>query len=221
MKSRILTWLRSLLRGTEPPLVTDHRPPVTFGGEVVGRIESATATDEGLEVKFRLTDPERFQSIAGPMSLSLAPAGTVPIPQVSDWAELLAQELADARLADEPGDVSGMLTAATADAQIAYEVLVALSVTVAAVLRPTGHDGGPIGTPPIGTPADPLWLQAAQLVGFAAQRDVAMVDALARAIVRRPEAGYPGVLEARSTLWAILEVLASEPISPDPQENPS
>jgi hypothetical protein len=147
-------------------------------------------------------------------------------PEISDWAEEVAHALAEATVAAERQripSVGAMLYAATADEQIAYEVLVTLSRTVALVLRPTGHAGGPIGTPVAGVPisspaADPAWRRGAQLIGFAAQGDHDMVDALARSAL----AGAYPLDEARATLWSILEVLASEPVlRPDPQEGPT
>lgn len=129
-------------------------------------------------------------------------------PEISDWAEHVAQEAASARIRDD--DVAPLLYAATADEQLAYEVLVTLARTVALVLRPAGHAGGVIG--PLGNPAR---IRAAQLVGFAAQGDVDMVDAIARTALAAPDP----LFEARETLWSILEVLALEPVlHPDPQE---
>jgi hypothetical protein len=143
--------------------------------------------------------------------------------EISDWAEHVAQELAAARIRADV--VAPLLYAATADEQLAWEVLITLSRTVALVLRPEGHAGGPIGTPvadvPVSSPAaDPAWRRAAQLVGFAAQGDHEMVDALARSAL----AGTYPLDEARATLWSILEVLASEPVhhpDPHPQEGPT
>lgn len=129
-------------------------------------------------------------------------------PEISDWAEHVAAELARGRLADD--DVAGILHAATADEQLAYEVIVTLSRTVALVLRPDGHAGGVIG--PLGNPAR---IRAAQLVGLAAQGDVDLVDAIARTALAAPDP----LFEARETLWSILEVLALEPVlRPDPPE---
>lgn len=131
--------------------------------------------------------------------------------EISDWAEHIAAELARGRIADD--DVAGILYAATADEQLAYEVLVTLSRTVALVLRPDGHDGGTIG--PLGNPAR---IRAAQLVGLAAQGDADLVDAIARTALAAPDP----LFEARETLWSILEVLATEPVlRPDPQEGPT
>lgn len=131
-----------------------------------------------------------------------------PRAEISDWAEHVAQSLADARI--QGGDVAPLLYAATPDAQLAWEVLVTLSRTVALVLRPDGHAGGIIG--PVGNPSR---IRAAQLVGFAAQADAEMVDAIARTALAAPDP----LFEARETLWSILEVLALEPVlHPDPQE---
>ena len=128
--------------------------------------------------------------------------------EISPWAEHIAEELASARL--RALDVAPMLYAGTADDQLAYEVLVTLSRTVALVLRPEGHAGGVIG--PLSNPAR---IRAAQLVGLAAQGDHDMVDAIARAALAAPDP----LFEARETLWAILEVLASEHVlRPDPPE---
>lgn len=139
-----------------------------------------------------------------------------PPAEISDWAEIVASELADARLAGSPPRVNALLHAATRDPAIAYQVLITLSRTVALVLRPTGHPGGPIGLIPE-APPDPLLQRAAQLVGFAAQGDADMVDALARATLAAPHAP---LREARTTLWTILEVLASEPMTPQPKDRP-
>src|SRR5690606_2709027 len=100
--------------------------------------------------------------------------------EISDWAEHLGTALAEARLAPAPvHEQAAMLHAATIEPAIAYQVLITLSRTVALVLRPTGHAGGPIGLVEGAPAADPLLLRAAQLVGFAAQGDAGMVDALA------------------------------------------
>lgn len=131
--------------------------------------------------------------------------------EISDWAEHVAQSLADARI--QGGDVAPLLYAATPDEQLAWEVLVTLSRTVALVLRPDGHAGGIIGT--LGRFAGPARIRAAQLVGFAAQGDAEMVDAIARTALAAPDP----LFEARETLWSILEVLALEPVlRPDPPE---
>lgn len=124
--------------------------------------------------------------------------------EISEWAEYVAEELARARIAGD--DVDGALHAATADEQLAYEVLVTLARTVALVLRPDGHPGGPIGARD-GQP----WpaRRAALLVGSAAEGDIANVDALARdALGRWPDP----IREARATLSATLDVLAIEPV---------
>ena len=136
---------------------------------------------------------------------------TDPRAEISGWAEHLGEELASARIRDD--DVAPMLYAATADAQLAYEVLVVLPRVVALVLRPAGHAGGPIGPLEPG----PARRRAAQLVGFAAQGDAGMVDAIARSALAAPDP----LFEARETLWATLEVLAIEPVQrpdPHPQE---
>jgi hypothetical protein len=131
--------------------------------------------------------------------------------EISDWAEHLGTALAGARIDGSPmHEQAGILQAATIEPAIAYQVLITLSRTVALVLRPTGHAGGPIGMRPA-LAFDPAFVRAAQLVGFAAQGDAGMVDALARAVLAAPG---DALLEARTTLWAILEVLATEPVTP-------
>lgn len=131
--------------------------------------------------------------------------------EISEWAEHVGTSLAEARLAPAPVvEQAGMIYAATADVALAYQVLVTLSRTVALVLRPTGHAGGPIGAYAAAN-IDPAFRHAAQLVGFAAQGDAGMVDAIARAVLAAP---HDPLAEARTTLWAILEVLATEPVTP-------
>ena len=106
--------------------------------------------------------------------------------EISDWAEHVGTALAEARLATSPVvEQAGMIYAATADVALAYQVLVTLSRTVALVLRPTGHAGGPIGAY-AAAGIDPAFRHAAQLVGFAAQGDAGMVDAIARAVLAAP-----------------------------------
>ncbi len=143
---------------------------------------------------------------------------TAPTPdfpsEITDWAELIGTHLAEARLAVAPvHNQAALVFAATADVALAYQVLVTLSRTVALVLRPTGHEGGPIGSYAAGN-IDPAFRHAAQLVGFAAQGDADMVDAIARAVL----AARDPLHEARTTLWAILEVLATEPMTPEPKD---
>lgn len=141
--------------------------------------------------------------------------------EISDWAETIAQQLAASRIAGGPvHERAGILHAATADVVLAYQVLVTLSRTVALVLRPTGHEGGPLAGDLLVDSAarcDVALVRATQLLGFAAQGDFAMVDAFARVVLAAPNP----LLEARTTLWAILEVLASEPVKPTPTEGPT
>lgn len=138
-----------------------------------------------------------------------------PTPEIPDaiteWAEVLAERLAADLVDGAPTYVlAAQVRAATADRVSAYQALVTLSRTVALVLRPTGHAGGPIGS------TRAAGLRAAQLVGFAAQGDVGMVDAIARAILAAPDP----LGEAQHALWAILEVLATEPVTPEPKDQP-
>lgn len=130
--------------------------------------------------------------------------------EISDWAEEVGRALADQRLRLEPmHEQAAIVRAATHDVATAYQVLITCARTVALVLRPTGHEGGPIGQFHEAN-RDRAFVHAAQLVGFAAQGDPDMVDAIARAVLAAPDP----LAEARTTLWAILEVLATEPVTP-------
>lgn len=138
-----------------------------------------------------------------------------PIPDaITEWAEEIARALVDARVNGAPMHAqAGILQAGTIDPVIAYQVLVTLSRTVALVLRPAGHEGGPIGLTDE-LRIDPAYVRASQLIGFAAQADAGMVDALARAVLAAPTP----LAEARTTLWAILEVLTTEPVTPNEKD---
>lgn len=215
MISKLLAWARARLRGSG----------IRYGDRIVGVVDEVHESPEGIYVTGRITDPTLAELLVGmPDQISIeAPPGG-PAPEVSEWAEHIALELASARVDDDVtvinDEVRGILYAATADAQLAYEVLVALSRVVGIALRPAGHAGGPIGTLPAGAEGDPLHLRAAQLVGYAAQGDAAMVDAIARTVIPLVDVTPDQLLEARSTLWSILEVLASEPIRHNPQGDP-
>lgn len=138
--------------------------------------------------------------------------------EISDWAEALGAALVDARLAEDWPAINTQLAriASSPDPQEAFELLIVTSRTVALVLRPAGHPGGPIGAPEQGLAASDLTAtlqNAGRLLGCAATGDFEMARALAEVIVAQ------GMPAAAIALRAMLEVLAREPIvRADPPE---
>lgn len=148
-----------------------------------------------------------------------------PDDAIGDVSMILAEELAQARLEQRP--IDAMIRTATETEQQAFESLCTTARVVGQLLRPDGHDGGPIGKerPEIAIRVSQAFrgqasmgdvladaANACRLVGYAAAGDVDMTFAIARAIVRAPEP----LERAHSVLGAMLEILYREP-RPDPR----
>jgi len=135
--------------------------------------------------------------------------------EVSDWAEHLATEAAQRAIAGNLDPTPTLIAGNAFEDQLAYEVVLALARTIALVLRPTGHAGGPIGDVD-GRPSHEAL--AAQLLGAAARDDADLVAALARAALG------PDLTDrqhARRTLAAMLDLLRTQPIIRTPHGGPS
>lgn len=158
----------------------------------------------------------------------LAVADFTPRDEVGDWAIATGHELVSSRL---EGRSLWPLINAARNPQAVWELLVTVSRSVAAILRPLGQVGrpGPIaGDQGVvferlarSAPARPaperatLCLTAAQLIGCAVLDDFAMVRALAAAVVSLDDERMG---RAHLVLRAMLEILATEPVDPQPQE---
>lgn len=150
-----------------------------------------------------------------------------PIDEVSDWAIANALELIDARLEGRP--LVGQMFVAKSK-QALWEVLITVARSSAKILRPNGTAGipTPIGheradvadviarTSARSHPGDPerLTQTAGQLIGSAAAEDLDMCRALAASVLSAPD----GILRARLVVRAMLEILALEPVHPDPTQ---
>lgn len=152
-----------------------------------------------------------------------------PRDEISDWAIATSHTLMLARL--HGGALFPVLNAA-ANPQALWEVLITVARSVASILRPHGHPAapGPIGhrnmlvmgfvarTAPVRSleEVEAIVLSAGQLIGCAADEDFSMCRALAAAVL---SSGDP-IGRGRLVLRAMLEILAVEPVDPQPKETP-
>lgn len=139
---------------------------------------------------------------------------SLPADQVSDTAIDLSHGLVAMALAGTI-DADSLVTV-TSNPAAAYQTLCALARTVGVVLRPSGHDAGPIGAQGLmlrRTRLDPRAIAAAaRLIGAGARGDAPMVRALALAVV-----GARTPTPALDTLRAMLDICAAEPRDPQPE----
>lgn len=135
--------------------------------------------------------------------------------EVSDWAEVVAYQLMQARLEGRRRPTRVYFS----EPQETYEVLVVLAISIGVVLRPDPTAIGPIGEPAWeGSIRDVVPLRefanAARLIGAGAQRDHATVSAIALAVVE--------AAEFETVSWqvgtAMLEIYAVTPRGSTPTE---
>lgn len=132
---------------------------------------------------------------------------------VDDWAIAAAQTISAGAL--DGRQMVGAVAGQMRSREECYQLLCTLSRTVGVLLRPTGHPGGPIGTERLrhGTPrtADEyrVGVLAAQLIGFAASIDVAMVRAFALTASNDRR-------HAQRVAVAMLQILTTEPRKDNP-----
>lgn len=150
-----------------------------------------------------------------------------PVDEVSDWAIAYALELIETRMARKP---LATLLHVPQSRQAVWEALITVARSSAKILRPHGTSNPtPIGH----TRADVAELIAktsaharshegdperhvliaGQLIGSAAGEDFDMCRALAASVVSAPDGAHRGRLVVR----AMLEILALEPVDPNPQ----
>lgn len=155
-------------------------------------------------------------------------ADFTPRDEISDWAIATSHELVGNRLEGRP--LFPLLNAAR-NPQAVWEVLITVARSVSSLLRPQGvTEPGPIGhrsvvvagviarSAPVRSLEDVqrIVTVAGQLIGCAVDEDYAMCRALAAAVLSDPDP----IAQGRLVLRAMLEILAIEPVDPQPKETP-